>query len=114
MAALTFELLDSWVDEFKTLNLEVSDGTKVIVQDGDGGRDTGLIGVTLEHATTAAFLQLDSGDPARWVATFEARDTPMVQDAAELLELSKEIATIAALCAFLQAKSNDVPEAAAA
>lgn len=112
MTALTFEALDAWVEEFKTLNLDVSEGTKVMVQDGEDGRDTGLIGVRLQHVSTTAYLQLESLESGRWLATFEARDAAVVQDAAALLELSKEIATIAALCAFLQAKTNEVVEPA--
>lgn len=108
MTALTFEVLDGWIEEFKTLNMDIADGTKVIVQDGDGGRDTGLIGVALQNASTSTYLQPESTASGRWVATFEARDTPVVQDAAALLEFSQEIATLAALCTFLQAKTNEL------
>ena len=97
--------LESWLDEFRSLGYPLDGSVKVMGQDGDDGANTGLVGVTLAHATAVTYIQPDSTNPARWLVTFEARDTAIDLDAQSVLRLAAELATVAALCAFLEEKS---------
>lgn len=99
--------LEAWLDEFGRLGYPLGTSLKVIQQDGDGGADTGLVGVALGSSPTGAYIQPERVGSTRWVVTFEPRDTPVVLDSAALMHLSSELATVSALCAFLQAKSNE-------
>jgi len=77
-----------------------------MVQDGDGGADTGLVTFQLDHASTVVFIQPATQDASGWVATMEPREEAVVLDAPGLLELSAELAAVSELCAFLEAKSQ--------
>lgn len=98
--------LESWIAEFRGLDYEIAGSLKVIVQDGDAGADTGLVGVHLAYASTAVYLQPIPGGGGRWEATMEPRDDSVVLDAAGLLRLSSELAMLSSLCTFLQTKSQ--------
>ncbi|MDN3495327.1 hypothetical protein QL996_05260 [Planococcus sp. APC 4015] len=98
--------LESWLTEFRDLGYEVAGSLKVIVQDGDAGADTGLVGVHLAYASTAVYVQPVPGGIGRWEATMEPRDDAVVLDAAGLLRLSGELAMLSTLCTFLQTKSQ--------
>ena len=101
------ETLESWLDEFRELGYPLAGALKVIVQDGAGGADTGLVGFRLANAATFVSIEPAAGaDAASWVATMEPRETEEVLDSAALLSLSGELATLSALCTFLQAKSQ--------
>ena len=94
-------------DEFRELGYPLAGALKVIVQDGAGGADTGLVGFRLANAATFVSIEPAAGaDAASWVATMEPRETEEVLDSAGLLSLSGELATLSALCTFLQAKSQ--------
>lgn len=98
--------LESWIAEFRDLGYEVAGSVKVIVQDGDSGADTGLVGVQLAYASTTVYVQPLPGGGGRWEATMEPRDDAVVLDAAGLLRLSSELAMVSALCTFMQTKSQ--------
>lgn len=100
------QTLESWLTEFTELGYPLNGSLKVIEQDGEAGADTGLVGITLAHANTITYVQPESLGSTRWVVTMEPRDTAVVLDPAGLLNLSAELATVSALCAFLQAKSE--------
>ena len=100
------ETLESWLDEFRELGYPLSGALKVIVQDGAGGADTGLVGFRLANAATFVSIEPAGADAASWVATMEPRETEVVLDSAGLLSLSGELATLSALCTFLQSKSQ--------
>ena len=100
------ETLESWLEEFRQLGYPVAGALKVIVQDGDDGADTGLVGFRLVNAATFVSIQPAGDDAATWVATMEPRETEVVLDSAGLLSLSGELATLSALCAFLQSKAQ--------
>ena len=101
------ETLESWLDEFRELGYPLAGALKVIVQDGAGGADTGLVGFRLANAATFVSIEPAAGsDAASWVATMEPRETEEVLDSAGLLSLSGELATLSALCTFLQSKSQ--------
>src|SRR5690349_17831617 len=97
--------LEAWLEEFVQLGYPASGSLKVMDQDSSDGEDTGLVGVQLAYASTVTYLQPDGPYSTRWVATMEPREAPVVLDSAGLLHLSTELATVSALCAFLQAKS---------
>ena len=101
------ETLESWLDEFRELGYPLAGALKVIVQDGAGGADTGLVGFRLANAATFVSIEpAADADAVSWVATMEPRETEEVLDSAGLLSLSGELATLSALCTFLQAKSQ--------
>jgi len=77
-----------------------------MVQDGEGGANTGLVVFRLGHAPTGVFIQPSSHDASAWVATMEPRNEDLHLDSAGLLELSAELAAVSELCAFLEERSQ--------
>ncbi|WP_109211061.1 MULTISPECIES: hypothetical protein [Microbacterium] len=98
--------MESWLAEYRELGKPGADAARVMVQDGDGGADTGLVAFRLGHAPTGVFIQPITQDAEGWVATMEPRDENLVLDAAGLMKLSVELAAVSELCAFLEAKSQ--------
>lgn len=107
MAFRKLETLESWLAEYRALGKPLADSARVMVQDGDGGANTGLVFFGLGHAPTGVFIQPATQDAAGWVATMEPRDENLVLDAPGLLALSAELAAVSELCAFLEAKSRE-------
>lgn len=101
----TRRILEGWLEEFQQLGYPNAGSLKVMAQDSADGEDDGLVGVRLAHASTVTYVQPESPTSTRWLVTMEPRETPVVLDSAGLLNLSTELATVSALCAFLQAKS---------
>lgn len=99
--------LESWLEEFRTLGLPIAGGIRVIGQDGDEGANTGLVAVRLLNASTETYIEPVVQGDIRWVVTMEPREDAVVLDAAGVQSLSEELATVSALCAFLQRKSID-------
>lgn len=99
------DALDSWLREFGQLEHAVPVSARVIEQDGTDGANTGLVTAHLTNGL-AVYLQPDAQDGARWVVTIEAREDATDLAHAEVARLSGEFATVAALCAFLEAKSR--------
>ncbi|MDQ7878525.1 hypothetical protein Q9R08_11110 [Microbacterium sp. QXD-8] len=106
MAFRNLETLESWLTEYRALGKPLGDSARVMVQDGDGGADTGLVAFRLGHAPTGVFIQPTPQDASSWVATMEPREENLVLDADGLRELSTELAAVSELCAFLEAKSQ--------
>ncbi|MFB7892898.1 hypothetical protein ACFC1I_11925 [Microbacterium sp. NPDC056044] len=106
MAFRNLETLESWLAEYRAQGGPLADSARVIVQDGDGGANTGLVFFGLGHAPTGVFIQPATKDATGWVATMEPREDDLVLDAAGVLALSAELAAVADLCAFLEAKSR--------
>ena len=106
MAFRNLETLESWLAEYRELGKPLADAARVMVQDGDGGANTGLVVFRLGHAPTGVFIQPVTQDASAWVATMEPRDESLVLDASGLLELSAELVAVSELCAFLEAKSE--------
>ena len=106
MAFRNLETLESWLTEYRAQGGPLADAARVMVQDGEGGANTGLVFFRLGHAPTGVFIQPATQDATAWVATMEAREENLVLDAEGLLALSVELAAVSELCAFLQAKSQ--------
>ena len=97
--------LEAWLEEFRSLNHALDGSIRVMGQDGDDGANTGLVGVTLTHGVAVTYIQPESTHSPRWLVTFEARDTAVELDSESVLQLAAELTTVAALCAFLEARS---------
>jgi len=97
--------LELWLEEFRALGHPIRGSVKVMHQDGEDGENTGLVGVQLANAGTVIYIQPDADDPSRWAITMEAREEPVTVGAAAAADLATELRTVAALCAFLEAKS---------
>ena len=106
MAFRSLETLESWLAEYRALDRARAGSARVVVQDGDGGANTGLVTFQLDRASTVVFIQPETQDGTTWVATMEPREESVVLDAPGLLELSAELAAVSELCAFLEAKSR--------
>ncbi|WP_374315007.1 hypothetical protein [Microbacterium sp.] len=100
------QTLEDWLDEFRALGYPVAGTLKVMPQDGDGGADTGLVGVRFANASTVTYVQPEAPYSNRWVATMESRDEEVVLDSVGLMSLAGELSVLSALCAFLEAKSE--------
>jgi hypothetical protein len=98
------EELDAWLAEFEQLGYPGAVSARVIEQDGSDGANTGLVAARLTGGLSV-YLQPDPLDGARWVLTIESREDAVELRPADVAQLSGEFATVAALCAFLEAKS---------
>ncbi len=99
------ETLAAWLDEFQALGYPVDRTVRVIEQDGAGGANTGLVAVELSSGLSA-YIQPD-GVPGRWAVTLESREAELELPAADVARLSAELATVSALCTFLEAKASE-------
>lgn len=106
MAFRSLKTLESWLAEYRAQGKPGADAARVMVQDGEGGANTGLVFFRLGHAPTGVFIQPATQDATGWVATMEPREENLVLDAAGCLKLSAELAAVSELCAFLEAKSQ--------
>jgi hypothetical protein len=106
MAFRNLATLESWLAEYRAQGKPGADAARVMVQDGEGGANTGLVFFRLGHAPTGVFIQPATQDATGWVATMEPREENLVLDAAGCLKLSAELAAVSELCAFLEAKSQ--------
>jgi hypothetical protein len=97
--------LESWLDEFRSKGYPLVGSVRVMGQDGEDGANTGLVGVALTQADVAVYIQPETLESTRWLVTFEAREAQLDLDSAAVLRLSSELATVSALCAFLEGKS---------
>ncbi|WP_052273812.1 hypothetical protein [Arthrobacter sp. L77] len=98
------QTLETWIDEFRTTR-EGGALISVVVQDGAGGADTGLVIVPLRNDTTEIYMQpVAVGDP-RWSISFGARSEDTELAAAELHGLAAELLVAASLCQFLEERS---------
>jgi hypothetical protein len=98
--------LETWLAEFRALGYTTSEGIRVIPQDVEQGSDTGLVAAPLDSVSTVFYVQPVAEGSAAWQVTFEPRDEAASLDAASVMRLSGELATLSALCAFFQAKSE--------
>jgi len=106
--------LETWLAEFRERGHDVAGSLKVMRQDGDGGADTGLVGVQLANASTVTYIQPQAAYAVKWVVTMEPREEPVILDSDGVRLLANELSVVAALCDFLEAKSahfigNDSP-----
>lgn len=100
-------VLQRWVDEFKRLDYPAEGSIRVIPQDGELGADTGLVAVRLMNSPTEIYLEPPAESGLEWTIVFEAREEPVRLGASQVRELAAGLATLSALCAFLQQKSDD-------
>ncbi|TDN91666.1 hypothetical protein [Microbacterium sp. BK668] len=97
--------LESWLTEFQEQGHRIDGTFKVMHQDGEDGANTGLVGVQLANASTVMYIQPEAAFATRWVVTMEARDEAITLDSDGVRALSDELATVSALCEFLETKS---------
>jgi len=96
------DTLQAWLTEFQSLDYPSDRTLRVIEQDGADGADTGLVALQLAGGLSA-YVQPDGDDT--WVVTFGYGEESFELDAATVSRLSSELATVSALCGFLQAKA---------
>ncbi len=111
----TMTTLQQWIDEFRALGYDDADILRVIPQDSDDGSDAGLVAAQLRSVSTTFFVApgAEAGSTA-WAVTFEPREDAAPLPAGRVMALAGELATLAALCSFLQARSEAFLAAAAA
>jgi hypothetical protein len=96
--------LESWLEEFRTTR-EGGALIDVLVQDGDGGADTGLVIVPLKNVSTEIYMQPAAiGDDA-WVIAFGGRAMAFELTPAQLHGYAAELAVAASLCQYLEERS---------
>lgn len=106
MAFQSAHTLQTWVDEFRDLGYPSAGTLRVLSRDGDAPTDAGLLTVHLADADTSIYIEPESGTSERWVITLEARDEAITLDPAAMFRLAAELASVSALCAFLEMKSR--------
>ncbi len=107
MTFRTMATLQSWVDDFRGLGYDDADILRVIPQDLDEDADRGLIAAQLRSVSTTFFVAPGAAPGSTdWAVTFEPRENAAPLPAGRVLALSGELAMLAALCSFLQARSE--------
>lgn len=103
----TMTTLQSWVDDFRALGYDDADILRVIPQDVGEGEDAGLIAARLRSVSTTFYVAPSASEGSTdWAVTFEPREDAAPLPAGRVMALSGELATLAALCSFLQARSE--------
>jgi hypothetical protein len=103
----TIETLESWVAEFEQQNSAGASHIRVIPQDGDGGADTGLVGMRLPNSPTEIYIEPPTRPGEEWTVTFEPREDYVRLGAVAVQAIAVEMTKLARLCAFLQQKSDE-------
>lgn len=103
--ARTRALLQEWVDEFTALTTHTFVDIKVAVQDGVGGRDTGLVIVQLGNGGADMHMQPRSMDSVDWEVTLTSRPGDLTLTPFQMSSLAAQVAVASNLCSFLQFKS---------
>jgi hypothetical protein len=96
--------LAAWLAEFDEFGYPAAIPARVIEQDGSDGANPGLVAVQLSSGLDV-YIQPDVPGGTRWLVTLDAREDATELSPAEVTRLSAELATVAALCAFLEQKS---------
>lgn len=101
--------LQGWLEEFLASGDHVGfAGTvRVIPQDGADGADTGLVGVQFERLSTTTAIRPEEPGSARWLVSFEPRETPISMLPEQVSALAEDLAYVARLCQFLERKSAE-------
>lgn len=99
--------VSTWVRDYLAANPEIDTDVSVLDKDFVAGPDSGLVAVSLRHASTVTYIQAVVRDERpTWVVTFEARSDAFDLDAAGVERLSDDLSTIARLCAALQERTD--------
>lgn len=101
-----FATLQAWVEEFEQLGYPLGGAIRVIPQDGEGNADTGLVAVRILDSPTEIYIEPPTSPGAEWMVMFEPREQPVKLGASAVKALAGELATLSALCSFLQEKSD--------
>jgi hypothetical protein len=104
MSARTVDLLQAWIDEFRTLGYVGAENLRVVPHTDE--HDEGLVAAQMSFGPTRYYVAPSAPGGREWRITFEEREEPVSMTASRLLRLSSEFATLSALCAFLQARSD--------
>lgn len=97
----------TWVADILAANPDIDTEISVLDKNFVAGPDSGLVAVSLRHASTVTYIQaVIRDDRPTWVVTFEARSDAFDLDAEGVERLSDDLATIARLCAALQDKTD--------
>jgi hypothetical protein len=98
--------LETWLDEF-TREHALGGLVRVIPQDGSEGADTGLIVFPLSGGTTTVYIEPNAEAGSRWRIHFEPRDHEAVMGSAQVHSMAAELEMAAALCDFIEMKSEE-------
>lgn len=100
--------VQAWVDDYLSVRPEHAAAVTVLEKDFIPGPESGLVVVALRNASTVTYIQATVADDVpRWVVTFEARSEAFDLDAEGVSRLAADLAAIAALCSYLQARTDD-------
>ncbi len=103
----TKNTLEAWTDEFLQLGYPRAGTIRVLDHDSDD--DGGLVIVELSNAATATYLEPQKEGDSTWVVTMDTDGQTLSLDAAGLQLHAVELSTVAALCAYLEAKAKSHP-----
>jgi hypothetical protein len=100
----TSALIEGWLEEFRALGYSGAGHIRVVPL-ADGGEE-GVLAAQLTFGPTRYYVAPAAPGAREWRITFEEREEPATMTASRVLALSVEFATLSALCAFLQARSD--------
>lgn len=99
--------VQGWVDDYLVAHPEHAASVNVLEKDYTSGPESGLVVVALRNASTVTYIQPvpDESGP-HWVVTFEPRADAFDLDGAGVARLSDDLATVAAICTYLQERTD--------
>lgn len=99
--------VNSWVRDFLAEHEEEAPQISVLEKDFTAGPDSGMVVVTLSNASTMTYIHAVAPDGSpRWVVTFEGRSETFDLDGPGVARLANDLAILAALCDFLQVRTD--------
>ncbi len=103
----TMTTLQAWVDDFRALGYGDAEMLRVIPQEAEDDADAGLIAAQLRSVSTTFYVAPgNEHGSTEWAVTFEPREDAAPLPAGRVMALASELATLSALCSFLQARSE--------
>lgn len=100
--------VQAWVDDFHA-DHDLGTAVSVLEKDFTSGPDSGIVVVTLRTASTVTYIQAVVKDDApRWIVSFEPRHEGFDLDTVGVMQLANDLMTLANLCTYLQARTDEV------
>ena len=106
--------VNSWVRDFFADREGAAPEVSVLEKDYMAGPDSGMVVVTLRKTPTMTYVHVVVNDGApRWVVTFEGRTESIDMDGGDVGRLAHDLTALAALCDYLQERTDAAIEAKA-
>jgi hypothetical protein len=97
----------AWLDDFLEYRPDLAERLSIVDQDFVASDDSGIVVVSLRKASTLTYIRptTEDGHPM-WATVFEARSTTFTLGSEGLRELAADVNDLAAICEYLQERTD--------